>query len=303
MKKLFVKLPVFLFILFILQKSSGTLYNYIDYPEIAVLDYNIVNPIDIIYFGDSTVTHYNKQDENQKTTSEMLEDELPNYSIRPFVHAAYHMEIYLELCKYILKKECQIKFVIIPINLRSFSKWWDLNPRYQFVKEKTILRYTYLARPLLAFKTFDIKPIKSDEYIKGLNLDSSSEENIKDMIRSFYMYPLTKEHRKIKAMVEIAKVMRESDIKLIFYITPIDYQTGRQYFGKQFAEKTNKNINLIKSLLKDKGVKPLDLSFELSRPSFNWEEERYVNEHLKEDGRGFVAKQLYQAIKTQYIEK
>ena len=115
---------------------------------------------DIIYFGDSTIYTLGVGDKDKRTTSEMVEEITPCYSLGSITHAAYQMDIYLEFCRYITRQKQHPSFIIIPINMRSFSPEWDRRPQYQFEMEKIILRGGLLKQLLLAF----YKPLRVFKY-------------------------------------------------------------------------------------------------------------------------------------------
>ena len=101
-------------------------------------------------------------------------------------------------------------------------------------------------------------------------------------------------------MKEIVKLARDSGIELIFYITPIDYQTGEEYLGKSFYQRVTQNVDVIRSLLTREGVDVIDLSFDINTEWFTWgvdpNDHLYPNEHLKEHGRKRIAEQLVKRL-------
>jgi hypothetical protein len=115
------------------------------------------------------------------------------------------------------------------------------------------------------------------------------------------MFSVDKNHRKVKSLLEAIDTLQESGIKAVFYITPIDYQTGKQYLGDRFSERLAENVRFIKSLFSGQGYAVLDFSMSLESQCFIWgwksqETFVYPNEHLKESGRSFVAAQLSRRI-------
>ena len=111
------------------------------------------------------------------------------------------------------------------------------------------------------------------------------------------MISLTEDHRKLRSMIEIVRMIKKSDIKLIFYMTPINYQICEKYMGKDFRLRLKNNIDIIKSLLTENGIEALDLTFDLQPESFCWIDDGCLNEHLNQKGRKYTATRLYETIK------
>jgi len=322
MKKFFSKLAIFLLIILVFQILFLIIYMR-SFHHLAVLEKAKKEKVDIIYFGDSSDTNYGKEDLDKRSISQMLKDTLTDYSMVNISHAAYSADIFLDFCKYMVKQKYYPKVVVIPINMRSFSPSWDRNPGWQFEKEKTILENKLLFMFFKTMETFDknnkrFNKITQSEFenTEVFNGDKAvgivkdfdkhefrhySEENMKNSILYFYMFSLKNDHRKLKSLAEMAKVLVENDIRPIFYITPIDYETGERYFPGEFSERLKNNIKTIKSALKENDFEVLDLSVDLKPDFFAWE--LYPNEHLNEKGRKYVTERIAETIKSDEKKK
>lgn len=330
MKKLLVKILFFIIVIFFLQSlltdyllkfEHPKLMRYVfRFDELARLNRYLREKADIIYFGDSSVYAEGKDDSDHRTIAGMLRDMAPQYSLESVTHAAYHIGIYLEFCKYIVRQRYRPSVIIIPINMRSFSTDWDRQPHYQYEIQRIILRGGLLKTILLAF----YKPLKIFKYnfftisqqefkespvfyghrqvgkVKDFNNSSYSKysaKNMKNQIIYAYMYGLSPfpQHRKLKALVEAARLLKKNNIKPIFYITPIDWETGEKYLPGEFRKQMGENTRLIVSLLSAEGVEILDISTALPTHFFYWH--LYPNEHMNQRGRLYVAEQLSSILK------
>ncbi len=311
MKKIITRILLLSLIILVLQMTL-TYYNfqYESPGTIRKLDKYLTNNIDIIYFGDSTIRYTSLKDTNKQSMSEMLDSMLNTYTVRSVDHNAYHMDIYFPLIKYISEHN-HPKAIVIPINMATFSPCYDMKPSFQFETEKIFIQYynNYLFRifykPLLIFKAFNIDTISSDEFMNTpvYNGDKKicsvkdmefqiEKRTMKNIIIYYYMYPLIKAHRKIDSMMEIIRLTKKNNIKLIFYFTPLNYKICEKYLGNEFRIRIKNNTNIIKSLLSDKGIGFLDLIFDLPSESFCWIDDGCLNEHLNEKGRKYVAESL-----------
>ena len=322
LKNFLIKLSVFLAFVFFFQFIVYRFSIDEEFLNKDVFDNLIKKNADIVYFGDSSLESWDIHDQNKSTTSDMLQDLWPHYPILTVKSHGYHLGRYEEFYMYFRKKQYHPKLIIVLINLRSFSPQWDANPSYQFEKQRIILNYDSLLfriffRPLAIFKVFNFEEIKNSQYLNTKVYNSqtlvgkvedfdnptynySSEANIKNKIIFHYMFPLDKTHRKLQSMVNLIK---DHQLNVLFYITPIDYQTGEQYLGAAFREQVAQDIKLIKLLLDQNNAKYIDLSFSLDASYFAWQQQKYPNEHLKEAGREFVAQQLSHDVLNQLQKK
>ncbi len=334
MKKLLSKTFFFIIILFSLQSvltnyllkfEDPKLKNYVfRFDEFTLLNQYLREKADIIYLGDSSIYAEGKDDSDHRTIARMLQDMAPQYSLGSVTHPAYHIDIYLEFCKYIIQQKYRPAVLIIPINMRSFSPDWDRRPHYQYEIQKIVLKGGILKTILLAFYkpllifNYNFFTISQQEFldspvfqshrqvgtVKDFNNSSYSkysDKNMKNQIIFGYMYGLSQQHRKVKALMETAKLLTRNNIKIIFYITPIDWETGEKYLPGEFLKQLRQNTQFIISLLSAEGVELLDISTALPSHFFYWH--LYPNEHMNQRGRMYVAVQLHLRLKQILLSK
>jgi len=287
----------------------------VEYPrELIILDKVLQNGFSIIYFGDSTITSTSKNDPTTQTTPEILWRMLPKSKLWAITHPSLSLDVYDAYAQYILRKGYHPKFLIFPINLRSFSPVWVSNPNMQFKSEGFIIRYKdtiwlKFYHPLGVFKYFE-PPVskyvfdntkisykgKTYGYIKELNDQvkraMNDETRLKKQFILDYLYTLTPHYGKIQSMLRLVDRLKNTGIDPIFYITPVDFQSGSSLIGDDFTQTISANTRLIKSLLAERSIDVLDFSASLPAEAFMWREEGYPNEHLNLLGRYFLAKSL-----------
>lgn len=335
MKKLLGKGLIFIIVLFLLQSlltnyllkfEDPKLKNYVfRFKEYTLLNRYLREKADIIYFGDSTIVAEGRDDSDHRSIAMMLQDMAPQWSLGCISHPAYHIGIFMEFCKYIARQKYRPPVMIIPINMHSFSPDWDRQPHFQFEVQRIVLRGGLLKTILLAFYkplvmfNYNFFTITQQEFldtpvfygnrrvgtVKDFNNSSYikySDKNMKNQIIFSYLYGLSpsQRHRKLKALVETAKLLKRNNIKGIFYITPIDWETGEKHLPGEFLKQFQRNTRLINSLLSAEGVEVLDLSTALPSSSFSWY--LYPNAHMNQRGRLYVAEQLHLKLK-QILEK
>src|SRR5437870_4748332 len=132
MKYFFVKLAVFVSVLILLQELITHFVPYRPPATINDLAADIQKKTDVIYFGDSTTTYYSIHEADQRSTQEILGSLLHKYTVGSLHHDSYQAGMYDAYTQYMVKQQFHPSYIIIPVNLRSFSISWDLAPGSQF---------------------------------------------------------------------------------------------------------------------------------------------------------------------------
>lgn len=317
MKYFFIKLCIFLFIIYLCQLLISNVFP-AKIPSPAI-NFNLAKQqgkIDIVYFADSVNDTSDKLDKDLGGISTFLERLLVRKRIGVLGQPASQPDVYAAYAAYVSRLNPLPDHLIIEINMRTFGEIWDYELSYQFEEQKRYFRI-FADTPLMPFWSFfsdsasffNPNSLPENKYQRmsifnelqkfGFMKDKKHIYNdifsggVKDIIKSNYMYDLKQDHRKIKSLVEIADIFARKKTKLIFYFTPINYKPAVDYIGNDFETSLKKNINLVKSLLLKKHVTVLDLSMSFpTKASFTWRENLYNSEHLVEQGRRFVAQSL-----------
>jgi len=328
MKDFAIKLSGFTFFLVLLQILVSIVFPAEIPPEIVRLDEYLADGVDIVYFGDSTLS----LPEGEVTTGEILQELLPDYVVGEISHPAYGLDLYLNYVRYIVRSNYHPDTIIVPINMRSFSPEWDMRPAYQFEGETKILTLgvplsRMFSRPLKVFGLFN-SPISQSQFenapvydgdtligaVKDFEGETGSEqlqgdagnayrevkleddEKAEDILKYHYMFSLKPDHRKLEAMLRIVGLADKNDMHVIFYITSVNYLLGERFLGSAFSERLAANIEVVQSLLaanRTANMTVLDLCFGLEAYAF------VDMEHLTEIGKEYVAEQLAQAIQPE----
>lgn len=272
----------------------------------------IINAIntksDIIYFGDSTIRFTHPDDKDLRPTSEILSSALPGKKLISLNHDAFDSTVYSLVTNHLVRTN-KTKYLIIPVNLRSFGYKWETSVAWQFYELKAYLNtyntpyYGFIPVldnleffKLLSFPQMD--SIYEEDIIEEIHLQKNSDREdsrLKEHLLLDYFYILTKNSRKLKSLIIIAEETKKSTIIPIFYITPIDYQYSQTIYA-DFKKNPDQNIRTLKDSLKSKNMCLLDLSYSLPTSNFAWRQSGLVNEHLDENGRKFIASKIRDTI-------
>ncbi len=269
----------------------------------------------VIYFGDSSNYQTSPRDPYKRSIDQWIQNYTPQYRLGSMAHAGYASDVFLAHAHYLLKKRPLPKAIIVPINLGSFGPVWERNPQFQFNEEKLILSENPLAyvfyRPLKIFKytdrisqeEFEMTPVYKGRQLIGMVKDfynedyqkHVTEQKIKNRMAFRYMYALDPQHRKVKALVEIARLMKKHHIQPIFYVGAIDWETGERHWPDEFLSQVQENVSLLNSQLREENITFVDLSTRLGDEAFI--DGDYPQEHINEEGRRLVAKEISDTLK------
>jgi len=307
----FGRLIIFILLVCILQAVyflffSSSIY---EHQRSYFFDPNLACPQQILYFGDSTVVY--RCDPDGPSLFEAVKERLgPQWSIGQVAHPAYSLTQYETFCRYLSKHDSRPEAVIIPINLRSFTTGWDMRPEWQFQRETVYALYdSFLYRvfftPLTIFKApqFNLSPIEAGTFqrlpvYKGTELVGTVKEfdvsEVEDLSQQFvfrYMQSIKSSDRKAQSLKCLARLGRQMNLKVIFYITPIDYETGIAELGDAFEQQITMNIETLQALAANEGSAIFDLSRLLSSDMF-CHESAHPNEHVTSEGMAILAEEV-----------
>lgn len=274
------------------------------FPELKQLQETLDTEQPFIFFGDSVNRHYAKNDTDKRSIAEMLDDKLAQ-SVTGISFYAYHSELYLEFIKYIHRTVPDKKVtILVPINLRSFSPEWDLRPNYQFLKEKYALngypywrQFNFKQYEIINKATFEQTPILYKN--KKIGVVARLEKILPTVARDtslqygfiyHYMQAIPSDHRKIKALGEITRYSKSTNLDIRFYFTPIDYMLAEKIGIQDFRAQVSRNKKAIQEGLNDSVIEIVDLSLLLDSTQFDFE--KIPNEHLNQYGKVALVNRL-----------
>jgi hypothetical protein len=292
------------------------------------IDQMIADQPQILYLGDSSLFTAAESDTDKRSIPKLLQEQLPDFTIGSLHEAAFNMDMFMRILRYIQQDDYRPRLLILPINLRTYSPLWQYRPEWQFVALKldlehdsTLFRSFY--EPLAVFKALKMQPVSMsafhEEVTKTLK-DSyrvlKREDDIPpgfgpggvprlDDAQRFavtYAYPLSRTHPQMMALEQIIDLAHDMDLALFFYITPIDVRTGEelhgaQFNGAQFNVVLQQNLALIETVLSQKGETALDLHNLISDAKFGHVHDAFL-EHYPAKGRKTIAEAIAKHINS-----
>lgn len=274
---------------------------------------------DVFCMGDSVWERLSRDDVDQRNIGQMLRDALHNTLDVAFItHSAYNLRIYLNLIKALERMKNRPGYMVLPINLRSFSPQWFLNPLWQFARENQVLEEYYASpemnipviEPVVEYpglyNSFDATPVNYPlsefktvrEFRELIASVPVEEEHIFFRIRQIfvfhYMHPLVETHPLLQYLDEALRRLAEMKTKTFVYITPINHQAGLRFCGEDFLTRVALNTRTVYEVVARHQVEglPVCKDYGTLLPSEYFFHPDNATEHLNESGRHILVEQL-----------
>ncbi len=309
MKPVLTKLAVLSAIVFTLQTALSLLFPPPLPAEIRAMKRALDSGADILFFGDSVVM-------TNGYLPEMLEKKLPGTSVEMVEHPANSPRVYQEYCTNLSRRKEKPRTVIIPVSMRYFSPDWEWDPGKQFIEER--VRFRYMGTPvdpfmpfLLSFGAFRLYPRTKEEFYRmeysyrgtplgtigsyhTAEFETYSDANMKKKIRLSYVNGIGGNDPVLAAIVRTADRCRFANV--LYYITPLSFETGERFLGSGFTRQVNENIRTVARVLHGRNARLVDLSHLLPESAFSWDLGLYMGDHLTPEGLDAVAESLRSAL-------
>ena len=274
-------------------------------------------PCQVLFFGDSVAERVAREDKDTRTLDRMTADFLKGHlTLRGITNSAYHSGVFYMLLQTLQLFVYKPSIAILPINMRSFSPQWDLNPEFQCSDDiKNIKNYitkhggrlkaplydTDRRTPLYKFLNTAVEfPDTSFRHIRQfINIINSKPKNekertfrLKQIFTYHYLYPLTMSNRKLRLLKAALNYCQALNIKVAAYITPVNYRSGVKYAGRYFAQICNSNVKMIFRAFETKPNTIILRDYStLFTPDFFFNEDNST-EHLNQRGRLMLSKEI-----------
>jgi len=309
MKRVLKKVLAGCVLIGILQVPAGNLMQGHDHLLREQLDRVVREHPEILLLGDSTFRSVAVSEAQSRDLMTLMRDGLPGRSLGFIQGPGFGPELYRDSVGYLLRKGYRPRAVVLCINLRCFSEFWDQMPQFQFSGERLRLRVgdvlaLSVDRPLSTYHVYSAiegYPRSEREYdqivvrrgsrtlgtLGQLYKSKSAAVRPGALFDATYLYDLSEGHRKLRAFDELASDCRKHGVFLSAYATPIDLETGTRESGTDLHPTVERNLAAVRKSL---GLEPrawLDAAALLPSADFDWD--RYPNEHLRSHGRKRLA--------------
>ena len=287
--------------------------------EILRLDEALDDGAEVLFLADSTNRAHAPDDTDKRPISELLGELLDGPRVVAVDHAAWNAQIYHDVVASLVRRARRPRAMVFALNTRSFLPGWVLRPGWQFERERFTLAHPWLGllwQPLAVLKVVDATsvseqqfrdaPVRVGEQVVGqvrdflrgdpeaINTPELLAEDLALRLTCNYLGAIPEDGARLAALLATAELCAELGIEALFYVTPVDVETGEELLPGAFRMRVAANARLLATALRSRGAKVLDLSMTADKQLFSWQ--RIPNEHLDEHGRALVAGVLAGAL-------
>ncbi len=269
---------------------------------------------EILYLGDSVLERISRDDTDHALLGDILKEELSGLGRTECLsRAGCYLTVYRHLLEAVLRMKHRPRSVIFPVNLRSFSPAWHLNPLWRHDREiEALKRYaadpsgpaaavTAISEKDVSFEVFDALPVHfppspfktAGEFrrlIKTKPEDPAGRRHrLMNVFLFHYAYRLEEGHPLLEDLKWVAERLPSEGVSVFLYFTPINFEAGNRYLGGPFASSVAKNKQRIAEVLHaaPAAVHLNDYSFVFGSEHFFTPDN--ATEHLREGARRKLA--------------
>lgn len=243
-----------------------------------------------LLMGDCEFSTISIHDNDKRDLAKIMASKMHKQNLKVLAMHGMGLRSHYYIYKTYLRLFTHPKVLGIMINFDTLNGKQHLLPRSQ---HEELLRGIFALCPN---DNEEFKDYLKEVHLRSKNLNAefytkkgsqSSKAKIRNYFRFNYLYKLDSNIEGLQYLRKMIALSKDNNIKVLAFVPPINYELGKEIFGRTFIPDYNDNVNIIKEILKDYGIKLLDLSFILSKDCFA--EPDTPDETTNERGREKVA--------------
>jgi hypothetical protein len=274
-----------------------------------------LTPPELLMFGDSVSLRVANEDHDRRDLCAMVRESLLPIPALCLGGSAFNLRIYDAFVRVLQRLPRRPRILIAPINMRSFSPQWHLNPAWQLAAELKVID-TWIADPTSAIAAIPDVTLAPADYAAYDRLPANVPLSQRETLGSFralasrreggpersrelmawhYGYSLEREHPLLRSLESLGLGCRATGIELQRFCTPLNVEFGRRALDRQFDEVLAANLVVIHERCRSLAVRLHDWTSALPAAAFFHPET--LTEHLAESGRRWLAEQIVACVR------
>jgi hypothetical protein len=276
-------------------------------------------PPERLVLGDSVSLRVANEDRDRRDLGAMVRESLLPVPVLCVAGSAFNLRIYEAFIRVLQRLPTRPRVVIAPINMRSFSPQWHLNPAWQLTAELKAIK-AWIADPASPIATIPDVTLAPAEYATYDRLPANIPWSTRETLGSFralalrreggpersrelmawhYAYRLEPAHPLFGSLDALARACRALGVDLQLFCTPINVEFGRRIVGPPFDDALSTNLAVVHERCRSNGIRLHDWSGALPAAAFFHPET--LTEHLAESGRRWLAERIVACLRPQDV--
>lgn len=264
-------------------------------------EFSINDNISCLVMGDCGLTDVSIKDKDYTNLGDMLKQKKAEEKIKVLAIHGMGMRAYYHILKVHINKINKPDKVIIMSNFETFTSKHHILPRTQHEKliemintyvnaeDKELDEYSKITKERFSNTSIDYFTTAKSDFSQ-----KKEDRNDRLVIKMNYMYKINLECEGVKYMFKIIELCKNNNIKLKFFIPPVNYQYAEQLFGEVFYEKYEDNCLRLKTAVERQKVEILDLSYVLDSNQFA--DLHTIDETANYEGRTIISDMIFNKL-------
>lgn len=257
----------------------------------------------VLILGDCRFTFVSYKDVNTATLDDMLEEKFEDGKIDAKVLSMH--ALCMKAQYYVIKTQIEMGLkpqkVVLPINIETYNETMPLlssSQHYELLdkiyqlsisKEKDFEDYVEQTKQ----RTINPPFIFSLE--EGAGTELMSDKKLRIFLKMSYMYAPSEDNEGTVYLRKFLELAKREDIEVYAFVPPLNYVSGKEYWGDRFIDDYNKIVSFYETILKEYDAKFLDQSYILTESEFYSKYDK--NEIANYEGRKIMADSIFEFIK------
>ncbi|MCR6629423.1 MAG: hypothetical protein NVV74_04840 [Magnetospirillum sp.] len=272
-----------------------------------------------LFFGDSVFLRVADEDQDRRPLGQMLEQASAAFGGGVSIaHSAFNLKIFEALHGVLDSTVARPHYVVLPINLRSFSPQWFHNPAWQFDEHLRLIRLRAADRTAAlgpvgdvrappgfydAFEalpvSYPLSPFTTVKQFRDIIVSQPEEEDadrrrLATIMVFHYTHPLSPDHPLLDCLDALIAHGAKLGSTVLPVLLPLNMELGEMLVGPAFAEIVRANKQRVMERCQAAGATAIDLVDMLPPDAFF-----HLNsptEHLRDHGRLALTARIMHAL-------
>lgn len=316
------KITIRLFLLAAIVAVSEIIYTNTTYQSDLRSEGNVflkfqrgITNADALYFAASPNASVHRDDIDQRTIGQMMDDFIPSLKLESVDTGGIHAGVFKHLIK-MIPSDSKVKTVVVNMNYRSFGMGWIHSTLENAIQKQMVFynnRPAVINRFLQGLNYYDAVSDHERERLmlshwKNDKLPFDAPRNnvtdwcavekwgdwtnpkrqLADHYIKNFAFVLNEKNPRVQDFDEIVEICKEKNLKLIFVILPENLEECQKLVDKDLVNLMKNNRNWLVDRYSSKDVTVVDC-FE-AVPDSIFIERTFPSEHYKEFGRMTIAR-------------
>lgn len=275
----------------------------------------------VLCLGDSVYVRTSHEDRDRRSLATMFLSELATeFESIVVCRGGYHLGVFAAFARFLSHMRLRPDFIVIELNIRSFSPQWYLHPDWRFESDIEMIDrsasqdrrprsdWSSDADRLAGYSASQVSypdtPFRTvGEFLAIVNDQTRTRDEyrrrMETLFRFHYMHPLAGNHPRLADLDDTLLLLGRMALPTLLYLTPVNYRAGTRWLGKAFLDRHRENSAVIERPAYHQRVGGVIAYHDWSTTldDMHFVHPNIANEHLNERGRQALMARVVEALR------